>query len=107
MPPSGVNAGVPKTLVSELIRWAADAVFQDEPAVAAALREVLELPISPEVLRPGPGGTIVRRSEHLVGPYELHAFFLYHLLRFRFGPRRVARSALSAFDGRYTIADIR
>jgi NAD+ synthase (glutamine-hydrolysing) len=103
----GVNAGVPKTLVSELIRWAADAVFHDEPAVAAALREVLDLPISPELQRPGPAGEIVQRSEDVVGPYELHDFFLYHLLRFGFGPRRIARTALTAFDGRYTIAEIR
>ena len=103
----GVNAGVPKTLVSELIRWAADAVFHDEAAVAAALREVLDLPISPELLRPGPAGEIVQRSEELVGPYELHDFFLYQLLRFGFGPRRIARTALAAFDGRYTIAEIR
>ncbi len=102
-----VNAGVPKTLVSELIRWAADAVFRDESQVAAALHEVLDLPISPELLRPGPGGEIVQRSEDLVGPYELHDFFLYHLLRFGFGPRRIARTALAAFDGRYTIGEIR
>src|SRR5262245_46708052 len=103
----GANAGVPKTLVSELIRWAADAVFRDEPAVAAALREVLDTPISPELLRPGPAGEIRQRSEDLVGPYELHDFFLYHLLRFGFGPRRIARSALAAFDGRYGIGEIR
>jgi NAD+ synthase (glutamine-hydrolysing) len=101
------NAGVPKTLVSELIRWAADAVFRDEPAVAAALREVLDTPISPELLRPGPAGEIRQRSEDLVGPYELHDFFLYHLLRFGFGPQRIARLALAAFDGRYAIGDIR
>src|SRR4029453_392072 len=52
MPHSGVNAGVPKTLISELIRWAAERVFRNEPAVAAALRDVLDTPISPELLRP-------------------------------------------------------
>ncbi len=103
----GVNAGVPKTLVSELIRWAADRVFHDETAVAAALHEVLDTPISPELLRPGPGGEIRQRSEDLVGPYELHDFFLYHLLRFGFGPRRIARTALAAFEGRYSIGEIR
>jgi NAD+ synthase (glutamine-hydrolysing) len=103
----GVNAGVPKTLVSELIRWAAEAVFHDEPPVAAALREVLDTPISPELLRPGPDGEIRQRTEELVGPYELHDFFLYHLLRFGFGPRRIARTALAAFEGRYPMAEIR
>ena len=103
----GANAGVPKTLISELIRWAAEVVFRDEPAVAAALREVLDTPISPELLRPGPAGEIRQRSEELVGPYELHDFFLYQLLRFGFGPRRIARTALAAFEGRYDVAEIR
>src|SRR4029450_11120132 len=96
----GVNAGVPKTLISELIRWASDRVFGNEPAVAAALRDVLDTPISPELLRPGADGEIRQRSEDLVGPYELHDFFLYHLLRFGFGPRRLARPAPPAVDGR-------
>jgi NAD+ synthase (glutamine-hydrolysing) len=103
----GVNAGVPKTLVSELIRWAAETVFRDEPEVAAVLRAVLDTPISPELLRLGAGGEIAQRSEELVGPYELHDFFLYHFLRFGFGPRRIARMALEAFAGRYTLGDIR
>src|SRR5262249_11119035 len=102
-----VNAGVPKTLVSELIRWAADAVFAKEPAVATALREVLDTPISPELLRPRPDGTIAQETEAVVGPYELHDFFLYYFLRFGFGPRRIARMALHAFDGRYGLPEIR
>jgi NAD+ synthase (glutamine-hydrolysing) len=101
------NAGVPKTLISELIRWASEAVFRDEPAVAKALHDVLDTPISPELLRPGPDGEIRQRSEDLVGPYELHDFFLYQLLRFGFGPRRIARLALAAYEDRYAIGDIR
>jgi NAD+ synthase (glutamine-hydrolysing) len=103
----GANAGVPKTLVTELIRWASETVFRDEPPVATALHDVLDTPISPELLRPGPGGEIRQRSEDLVGPYELHDFFLYHLLRFGFGPRRIARSALAAFEGRYALGELR
>src|SRR5262249_10991059 len=103
----GANAGVPKTLISELIRWAADTVYRDEPAVAAALRQVVDAPITPELLRPGADGEIRRRYEDLVGPYELHDFFLCPLLRFGFGPRRIARTALAAFEGRFPIADIR
>jgi NAD+ synthase (glutamine-hydrolysing) len=103
----GINAGVPKTLVSELIRWAAEVIFKDEPEVAKVLRAVLATPISPELLRLGPGGEIAQRSEELVGPYELHDFFLYHFLRFGFGPRRIARMALHAFAGRYAVAEIR
>jgi NAD+ synthase (glutamine-hydrolysing) len=103
----GVNAGVPKTLISYLIQWAADEIFAREPEVARVLRAVLETPISPELRRLGEGGTITQRSEDLVGPYELHDFFLYYLLRFGLGPRRIARMALSAFGGRYAIADVR
>jgi len=103
----GVNAGVPKTLISYLIQWAADEIFAREPEVARVLRAVLETPISPELRRLGEGGTITQRSEDLVGPYELHDFFLYYLLRFGLGPRRIARMALHAFGGRYQIADVR
>jgi NAD+ synthase (glutamine-hydrolysing) len=102
-----VNAGVPKTLISEMIRWSTTGIFQDEPAVGTALREVLDVPISPELLRPSPTGEIVQKSEDVVGPYELHDFFLYHLLRFGFGPRRIARLAVTAFDGRWDVAEIR
>jgi NAD+ synthase (glutamine-hydrolysing) len=103
----GVNAGVPKTLISYLIQWAADEIFAREPEVARVLRAVLETPISPELRRLGEGGTITQRSEEVVGPYELHDFFLYYLLRFGLGPRRIARMALHAFGGRYAIADVR
>ncbi len=102
-----VNAGVPKTLVSRLIAWAAERVYAGEPAVAAALREVLATPISPELRRPTAGGEISQLSEEVLGPYELHDFFLYAFTRFGFGPRRIARMGLHAFDGRYTIGEIR
>ena len=102
-----VNAGVPKTLVSELIRWAAETIFKDEPEVAAVLRGILETPISPELLRLGRSGEIAQKAEEIVGPYELHDFFLYYFLRFGFGPRRIARMALHAFEGRYALATIR
>jgi NAD+ synthase (glutamine-hydrolysing) len=103
----GVNAGVPKTLVSELIRWAADDLFRDEPAVGDVLRRVLAAPITPELHRLGAGGEITQKSEEVVGPYELHDFFLYWFLRFGFGPRRIARMALHAFAGERPLADIR
>jgi NAD+ synthase (glutamine-hydrolysing) len=103
----GVNAGVPKTLVSELIRWASESVFAKEPEVSSVLARVLATPISPELLRPVPGVDVAQPTEELVGPYELHDFFLYHFLRFGFGPRRIARMALHAFGGRYDLATIR
>jgi NAD+ synthase (glutamine-hydrolysing) len=103
----GVNAGVPKTLVSELIRWAADTIFHREADVTRILHAVLDTPISPELLRLDARGEITQRSEDVVGPYELHDFFLYYFVRFGFGPRRIARLALHAFDGRYALADVR
>jgi NAD+ synthase (glutamine-hydrolysing) len=102
-----VNSGVPKTLITYLITWAADVVFGDDRNVQAILRDIVATPISPELLRPGADGQIVQRSEEIVGPYELHDFFLYHVLRFGSGPRRVARLALHAFEGRYALVDIR
>lgn len=103
----GVNAGVPKTLITYLITWAADVIFRDDAAVQAVLRDIVATPISPELLRPDAAGEIVQRSEEIVGPYELHDFFLYHVLRFGSGPRRVARLAVHAFGGRYPLAEIR
>lgn len=103
----GVNAGVPKTLISYLIAWAAEVIFRDEAAVGRVLRDVLATPISPELKRPGHDGEITQKSEDVIGPYELHDFFLYHFLRFGAGPQRVARLALHAFDGRYDLATIR
>jgi NAD+ synthase (glutamine-hydrolysing) len=102
----GVNAGVPKTLISYLIAWTADVIFAKDAAVQEVLRDVLATPISPELLRPR-DGDITQRSEDVVGPYELHDFFLYQVLRFGTGPRRVARLALHAFGGRYDLATIR
>jgi NAD+ synthase (glutamine-hydrolysing) len=103
----GVNAGVPKSLISYVIAWAADVVFRDEPGLQEVLRDVLATPISPELLRPNAEGEIGQRSEDIVGPYELHDFFLYHLLRFGSGPRRIARLALHSFGDRYTVGEIR
>jgi len=103
----GINAGVPKTLITALIRWAGEQIFAAEPDVAGVLRDVLALPISPELLRPRSDGTIAQRSEEVVGPYELHDFFLYHFLRFGLGPERLARMALAAFAGRYSLAEVK
>jgi len=102
-----VNAGVPKTLISYVIRWAAETIFADEPDVARVLESVLATPISPELLRLDAEGGITQKSEELVGPYELHDFFLYWFLRFGFGPRRIARMALHAFGDRHPLPEIR
>ena len=102
-----VNAGVPKTLISYLIGWVADVIFREEPAVQQVLRDILDTPISPELLRPTAEGHIQQRTEDIVGPYELHDFFLYHFLRFGSGPRRIARLCLHSFGGKYSIGEIR
>jgi NAD+ synthase (glutamine-hydrolysing) len=103
----GVNAGVPKTLISFLIGWAADVIYRDEPEVQVVLRDILATPISPELLRLGNAGELQQRTEDIVGPYELHDFFLYHFLRFGSSPRRIARLCLHSFGGRYPIGEIR
>ncbi len=103
----GVNAGVPKTLVTYLIRWSAETVFAGEVEVRAVLEDILATPISPELKRPDAAGEIAQRSEEIVGPYELHDFFLYHFLRFGSDPARIARMCLHAFEGRYAIGEIR
>lgn len=90
----GVNAGVPKTLVRHLVAYAAD-VFGGE--TAATLRDVLDTPVSPELLPPTGDGEIAQRTEDLVGPYELHDFFLYHMMRFGFAPGKIYRMACRAF----------
>jgi NAD+ synthase (glutamine-hydrolysing) len=103
----GVNSGVPKTLITYLIRWCAETVFAKEETLRRVLEDVLDTPISPELRRPGEFGEIVQRSEDVVGPYELHDFFLYHFLRFGSDPKRIARMGLHAFGDRYDVAVIR
>jgi NAD+ synthase (glutamine-hydrolysing) len=103
----GVNAGVPKTLISYLIGWAADRLFGDDEPLRAVLHDILATPISPELKRPDASGSISQRSEEVVGPYELHDFFLYYFLRFGADPRRTARMCLHAFAGRHDIGSIR
>lgn len=93
----GVNASIPKTLVRHLVRYAAE---QSEPTVRDLLLDVLDTPVSPELLPPV-NGEIAQKTEDLVGPYELHDFFLYYMLRFGFRPGKIFRMALSAFAGSY------
>lgn len=94
----GVNASVPKTLVRHIVRHAADST-KNEP-LRRALTDILDTPVSPELL-PADGGKISQRTEDLVGPYELHDFFLYYAVRCGFAPRKVRRLANAAFAGAY------
>ena len=95
----GVNGGVPKTLVRHLVRYVADTCEND--AEADILYDVLDTPVSPELLPANEDGTIAQQTEDLVGPYELHDFFLYQVLRRNFTPRKVYRLAVYAFEGEY------
>ena len=92
----GVNAGVPKTLVRHLVRYEADTASSE--ALRRVLLDILDTPVSPELL-PAKDGEIAQRTEELVGPYELHDFYLYYVLRFGFGPRKIFRLARAAFAG--------
>ena len=100
-----VNTGVPKTLVRELVRWVAG--HETTGPEAKVLRSVLDTPVSPELLPPDEGGAISQRTEELVGPYELHDFFLFCLLRFGAGPAKTLFLAEHAFRGHYDAATIR
>ena len=94
----GVNAGVPKTLVRHLVQYYAD-TCKDE-ALRSVLLDVLDTPVSPELLPPV-DGVISQKTEDLVGPYELHDFFLYYMLRCGFEPAKIYRIACRSFRGIY------
>lgn len=93
----GVNSGVPKTLV----RWVVQTASEN-PAFAASratLEDILDTPISPELLPPDEQGNIAQQTEDLVGPYALHDFFLYYVVRFGYHPRKIFELCCTAFDG--------
>ncbi len=96
----GVNGSIPKTLVRHLTAYAADEAQEKDPRLAAVLRDILDTPVSPELLPPKEG-EIAQRTEDLVGPYELHDFFLYYALRWGFSPRKVFRLATAALGEDY------
>ncbi len=87
----GVNASVPKTLVRHLVRYVADTCGNERET--QVLADVLDTPVSPELLPPTAGGTIAQKTEDLVGPYELHDFYLYQVMRRGFNPAKVYRLA--------------
>ena len=98
----GVNAGVPKTLVRHLVQYEAE---QAGPGtLQQVLYDILDTPVSPELL-PAQDGEIAQRTEDLVGPYELHDFYLYYVLRFGFGPSKIFRLAKAAFANRPEYTD--
>ena len=99
----GVNASIPKTLVRYLVAYEADRTMGE---LSDVLYDVLDTPVSPELLPPK-DGEISQRTEDLVGPYELHDFFLYYMLRFGYPPRKIYRIARKTFAGAYDDATIK
>ena len=95
----GVNASIPKTLVRHLVKWIAETKM--EQAVRDTLLDIVDTPVSPELLPADSQGNIAQKTEDLVGPYELHDFFLYYMLRFGFGPKKIFYLASIAFAGQY------
>ena len=98
-----VNAGVPKTLVRYLVSWAADEVFDGD--TRKILHDIVDTPITPELL-PLKDGELVQKTEDVVGPYELHDFFLFHVVRTGARPAKVMALATIAFADRYDEATI-
>lgn len=95
----GVNAGIPKTLVKHLVQWVAENGMDE--ASKATLLDIVDTPISPELIPADENGEIKQKTEDLVGPYELHDFFLYYFLRFGFRPSKIYYLANIAFKGNY------
>lgn len=94
----GVNAGVPKTLIRYLVEYEADRT--DSATLEAVLRDILDTPVSPELLPPK-DGEIAQKTESIVGPYELHDFFLFNLMRYGYKPEKILMLAMYAFKGEY------
>ncbi|MBR3057015.1 MAG: NAD(+) synthase [Clostridiales bacterium] len=96
-----VNGSVPKTLIRHIVAYEAARVKDEDPKLSAVLLDILDTPVSPELLPPSEDGTIAQKTEDLVGPYELHDFFLYYFTRLGFAPSKIYRLAKIAFDGEY------
>lgn len=98
-----VNASVPKTMVRYLVDYETQLV---SPKISAIIKDILDTPVSPELLPPDKNGDISQMTEEVVGPYELHDFFLYYFVRYAFSPEKIFYLALKTFEGdydRYTI----
>ena len=97
----GVNGSIPKTLVRYLVQYEAKRVRDEQPSLSDVLTDIFNTPVSPELLPPDESGNIAQKTEDIVGPYELHDFFLYYFVRYGFAPSKIYRLALVAFDGIY------
>lgn len=95
----GVNASIPKTLIKTLVKWIAENKMDGK--VKETLMDIIDTPVSPELLPADENGKIKQKTEDLVGPYELHDFFLYYTLRFGFSPKKILFLAETAFNNVY------
>ena len=93
-----VNCGVPKTLIRYLIEWYAD---KSDNKLKTVLKDIIDTPVSPELLPPDKQGKIAQKTEDIIGPYELHDFFLYHIIKYGAKPEKILFLAEIAFDGKY------
>jgi len=100
-----VNAGLPKTLIRSLLLWAADNIV--DKSIREILYKIVETPITPELLPPDEKGKIKQKTEDIVGPYELHDFFLYHIVRYGVTPKKTVFLAKQAFKDKYTTDEIK
>lgn len=100
-----INSGIPKTLIPSLVLWVAESGQLDKDA-AEVLRDIVDTPVSPELLPPEKDGKTGQKTEEIVGPYELHDFFLYNMIRYGFGPGRILLLAQTAFGNSYDRSEI-
>ena len=99
----GVNASIPKTLIGHVVRHCANLAKEGgQEKVAAALYDILDTPVSPELLPADADGKIAQKTEDLVGPYELHDFYLYYFIRYGFAPTKLYRMAKNAWGEKYS-----
>ena len=99
----GVNASIPKTLIGHVVRHCANLAKEGgQEKVAAALYDILDTPVSPELLPADADGKIAQKTEDLVGPYELHDFYLYYFIRYGFTPTKLYRMAKNAWGEKYS-----
>ena len=101
----GINAGIPKTLVRHLVEWEATHTYEGD--IRRILLDVVNTPISPELIPAKEDGTIKQKTEDLVGPYELHDFFIYHFIRSGYTPSKIFYIACRTFEGEYSKATIK
>ena len=100
----GINSGIPKTLVKYIIEWATEYLFDKE--ISEILTDIINTPISPELLPTNNKGEIQQETEKAIGPYELHDFFLYYAIRMNFSPKKIAFLSQIAFENKYTKIEI-